>query len=142
MTALLSGSVAALTGMLAMNSVWDFRSGEILLTPTCCCIAAGVMTMVAKGAVMREIADALLPGIAVLLLSLLSGGRLGMGDALVILALGAWLRPSHTIFVFALALVVETAAAALYRLTGGQKKELPFVPALFAGYVVSMVVGL
>ena len=85
----------------------------------------------------------LLPGGIGLLLSAITGGKIGAGDGFVLAALGLGLGFYRTMFlwVMALCLAAVCAICLLALKKAGRKTELPFVPFLFLGYVICRVAG-
>ena len=82
-----------------MNALQDIRKREIFLTLTCLIALAGMirgfLTAAAGegmlwGIFLRQCMPALLPGILLFLLAILTSGKFGCGDALSVLAAGFW----------------------------------------------------
>lgn len=79
-------------------------------------------------------------GLGLLLLSLITGGSIGMGDGLVFCVTGVYLGGSRNIELLFISLLYA-AVFSLFLLTRGKgavkkrKKEIPFLPFVFLGYV-------
>lgn len=83
-----------------------------------------------------------LPGLLCIVISLISRGNVGMGDGLMIFMLGAFLKTEEiisTCFV-ALTMVGLVALVAMVLLRKKRDVEIPFVPFLFAGFLVTKLV--
>ena len=126
-------------GLLIANSISDLRKKEILLLPTLLVWAAGSVRILTDTGDVLQLLAALLPGLCFLGISLVSGGRVGMGDAFVICAAGPWAGADRILFSLFLALLLVPAAALLLRIRKKQVKELPFLPFLCAGYLSSFL---
>ena len=125
-------SVAAL---LAGNCLQDIRKREILLLPTLLTGIAGIHFHFSEGRI-SSIALSLLPGILLLLCSLVTRGAIGGGDAVLTAAVGAWTGFSEITVTVLLALALVPVAAGLFRAVGKRRKELPFVPFILAGWLL------
>ena len=141
--------------LLGVNSIRDIRKREIFLVPTILVGVAGIARILwiyyaerraSVGATDPNIPVpgnagmllvALLPGIVLFLTAILSNGKVGGGDALVLLALGAWTEPEVPACTLAFALLMAPIAAMFRK----QKKdpEVPFIPFLLAGYMLALV---
>lgn len=126
------------TGMFLLAASWtDWRRREISLPLTFLFMAAGIAHSIAGN---RPAADYLAPagiGILFLCLGILTEGALGMGDGLVLLALGTAMDTGA--YLGALLRGILLAAAwsgtllAVFR--KDRKTEIPFVPFLLTGYL-------
>ena len=128
-------------GITVLNSIRDIRKKEIFLLPTLMCLAAGVIYGIAAGEEpLLLMAASYLPGILLLMFSLLSGGQVGRGDALGVLMLGGWLKWESVFAAVCAGFLAAgiTAAVLLIRKTN-KKKELPFMPFLLAGEILTVV---
>ena len=80
------------------------------------------------------------PGALLALLSAASRGNVGFGDAVMIMAVGAWCGVLTAVVTLMAALGIQTMVSLVYSISGGRKKELPFVPAILGGYIVSLLI--
>lgn len=92
---------------------------------------------------MVELLLGLLPGGVALLLSYVTGGKLGSGDGFVLLAVGIGTGLYQTVFIWGIALFLAavTAMVLLALKKVRRKTELPFVPCIFWGYVLCQCSG-
>ena len=135
--------------LLAANSISDIRRKEILLLPTILAGAAGaVRILLGTGSPAGLSADtgrlwqllaALFPGMCLMGISAASGGRIGMGDALVVCAAGTWAGAEPILSGLFLAFLLVPAAALLLRSRKKRVKELPFIPFLCAGFLIQVI---
>jgi leader peptidase (prepilin peptidase)/N-methyltransferase len=131
---------AAVICMTVINSIQDIRKKEILLIPTVLAGAAGAVWTALNGRPAGSMLLGFVPGALVLVLSILSKGRVGSGDAVVIMALGTWLGIAAAAGILLTALLAAAAAGAVYMAKGGRKKEMPFIPFLAAGCVLYILI--
>ena len=133
-----AGEIAVL-GMAAVNAVRDIRRKEILFRPTLIFAAAGVIYGILQKQEPLFIVTGLLPGMMVMLLSAASRGAVGFGDAVFLAAAGIWTGWRSAAAMFLCGLLIQSAVSAVYKLSGGSRKELPFIPAMFAGYLLCLL---
>ncbi len=126
---------------LAVNSVSDIYTKEILPAPTILVSCAGFFRSLLCGEGLPFSLMGLIPGALVGVLSVFSRGAIGLGDALVLTAVGLWCGCGTAFLTFLSALVLQSAVSVIYRLSGGKKKELPFVPALLGGFLICVLIG-
>lgn len=82
-------------------------------------------------------------GLCMLGISLISDEQIGKGDGLVIAAMGLFCGVRNTLGMvcFASLFMLPAALVALLIKKGNKKIRLPFLPALFLGYVVTLLLG-
>lgn len=91
----------------------------------------------------KELLCGFLPGIVLTLISFFSKEGIGMGDALVLLCLGAgyrWEKVTAMLF-GALCLAAVFSLVLLILKKADRKTELPFLPFLFFGWCIVMLGG-
>ena len=84
-----------------------------------------------------------IPGVVAAVLSGVTHGKLGLGDAIVILAVGIWCGIDKTGLIMMIALVCAalTAAVLLIIKKATRKTALPFIPFIFAGYITCEILS-
>ena len=102
-------------------------------------IPAGLLT---EGAESISIADnilGLIPGAVLLVISFVSRGQIGIGDGGLVLMLGASLGIESVIRILTAALLLITIFSGVMLVMRKLKRKstLPFIPFLFAGYILS-----
>lgn len=88
-----------------------------------------------------ELAVGTIPGILLLLLAFCSGESIGKGDGLVLFMLGIYCGVAKAVAVLGMALLLVAVLALILLVLkrANRKTELPFLPCLCAGYLLSMV---
>lgn len=80
-------------------------------------------------------------GLGVVLLSKATGGKIGMGDGILLcvtgLGLGFWINVEMFGIALSLAAVISIILLILRR--GDRKQSIPFVPFLMTGYVIMLI---
>ena len=82
-------------------------------------------------------------GICVIGISIISGEQIGRGDGMVIAALGilCGVRNTLGIVCFASLFMLMPTLVLVICKKGNKKTKLPFLPALFLGYLVNILLG-
>lgn len=126
-----------LMGFLGVNTWMDLRRRRVALWSAAAVLLAGIIYQTFYTKQATELLLGIVPGIALVLISKLTEGALGMGDALVMLALGSVLGLSEGLQVLTAALLLAAVWAGILLVIRGRKKnyEFPFIPFLLLGYV-------
>lgn len=128
---------------LLLLSVTDIRKKMI---PVWVSGALGVLLLACRlwqGVDIGSLTAGILPGIVVLALAACSEGKIGMGDGLVLCALGFGYSLDSMLGMLGSALVFS-AMAAIFLIVfrkAGRNKTMPFIPYLFAGYLLCVLTG-
>lgn len=122
---------------LAANSWMDWKKREISLLLTGAYGIVGVAASLYDG---RNVTDWLIPmgaGMAMIAVSLLTSGEIGMGDAWMFLALGAMLSSEMFVRMACIGMFAAAGYAAILLVIckRNRKTEIPLVPFLLAGYI-------
>lgn len=126
--------------LLGANAWQDLRKQEILLFPTVLGAALGIVYKCLEGGTdAAGMLAALLPGGILLLLSFALGQKIGTGDALAVLEVGAWEEAETTWMILLAGFFAAAAGAGIFFLFRKKKKEIPFVPFLFLGAAAVLV---
>ncbi len=134
------GNVAA-GGLLIANTIWDIRKREILLLPTFLVLAGGLIwngAAAEEGLLFRGLA--ILPGVILILLSIVTDGKIGFGDGLCVCAAGSWCGAEYMLVTLFFALLLVPTAAVLMHLRKKPVRELPFLPFLLTGFFLAQLV--
>jgi len=152
------------TALLGVNAVQDIRRREIVFVPTVAAGVAGVLWNYfagSSGAV--YFFCAMIPGMVLLTAAWLTGGQIGRGDGILILACGAWCGFPDSFYISCMGLFLALIGAALLlakrhvqfcmsrvrRCSGGRRAgerapasslRLPLAPYLFAAYIILLIV--
>ena len=126
---------------LGINSWKDLRTREVSLLTTGLFGVVGMVRACFLGNLSLEWIGTAGLGAAVIALSILSKGAVGMGDGLLLLALGTVLSFRELLTSFLMGLLCCSFWGILLLLLPGRKKkmEIPFVPFLMVGYIGGLI---
>ena len=84
-----------------------------------------------------------IPGWILLFISRLSGGKLGEGDAYIIMALGVMLGSYVSILILAIGLILAALAGSIMMIVVHKDKSyhMPFIPYVLAGYITMLCIN-
>lgn len=122
---------------LAINGWKDWKKQEISLAVTGVYGGIGVLLNIISERNIWNLAVPVGLGILFLLIGLISGGKLGMGDGWVLTALGVMLDVETYLRMLCGGLLLSaiTAVILLTVFRKNRKTEIPFVPFLFFAYL-------
>lgn len=126
---------------LVLNSWTDIRKKEISLASVVICMGCGITAAVFQGELSFGYFAAAAPGCLVIALSFLTAGAVGLGDGLILLSLGtllSWEKVLGILLAGSLCSCVYGAILLLLR-KNVRKRQIPFVPFLFAGYIGGLI---
>lgn len=129
-------------GMLALCSAEDIKKKRIRLNPLLAFGILGIFFHMLWR--MQSIGDLLLGmtvGVVLLFLSVLTGGKIGMGDAVLLIVTGIYLglRQNLELFFYGLIMCSMWALGLLILRKKSRKDSIPFVPFLLAAYMGMLV---
>lgn len=129
-------------GMLALCSAEDIKKKRIRLNPLLAFGILGIFFHMLWR--MQSIGDLLLGmtvGVVLLFLSVLTGGKIGMGDAILLIVTGIYLglRQNLELFFYGLLMCSMWALGLLILRKKSRKDSIPFVPFLLAAYMGMLV---
>jgi len=128
-----------IAGFLIPALAGDIKERKISLIPCIIGTASGIITGMLTGMGIRDLLFGLIPGLAVIVISILLKGTIGTGDGVILTMLGSFLGLWRTVTVLFTALMISMIVALvllmLKKVSG--KTEFPFVPFICAGFVVS-----
>lgn len=136
-------TIMVITGVyLAVMAVIDRRKKEIPVLPGIVCILAVVLAQILNHTSWRYWVPGLLVGVFLYLVSKLTRGAVGEGDALVYLLTGAALGFFRNVELLLLSLFFCSLVAGFYMVFRrvGRKYQIPFVPFTAVAYGVVMMV--
>lgn len=134
--------------MLILFSVEDIRHKSIvrwhfLLAIPWCVADIIINTLMTPNISLLERGIGLIVGILFLLISHLTRGQIGMGDAYVIIILcimlGIFSGMEVITYSFLLSAIIAMILAGLFHFN--KKKTMPFLPFLLAGFLISIFLG-
>ena len=137
--------MAIMTGvMLTVMAVQDWRTGKIAAWCPMMCIAAGVIIrIVQKSLGTADFWIGLLVGLFALAISAVSCGQLGIGDGWAVAACGVCLGWRTVILLVFESMVLFVAAGVVGMLRKGWngKKAMPYIPYLWAAFMINLLIG-
>ena len=130
--------------VLLCNSIQDLRKRNILLKTTVIYgITGAAAALCGSGGDVFLTILSFLPGLCLLLTAKFSGGKVGYGDGILLLAVGAWtgflecmLNLTAGLFMAALWCIIRMLSGKMNR-----KDEIPFVPFLLLGTFIRLIVA-
>ena len=125
--------MAVLALMAAEDSKRKTVSGSLLVFLA----AAGIADRLMAGRPAAEMVSALLPGILLLAVSVISGGKIGEGDALCFMALGFGLAPETLMGIMCMSFLAAGLFSLCLLLHGGRRAadaEFAFIPFILAAF--------
>lgn len=129
-------------GLLIVNGWHDLRKREICLFPTIFYGIWGLILTVYHGNLLHwEFIANLLPGLILLLIGKISGGKVGYGDGLLVLSFGIWDGFRSCMFTFTTGLMLASLCSAfsLLKRNFNKNSEIPFIPFLLISYIMMLV---
>ncbi|MBR2765383.1 MAG: prepilin peptidase [Blautia sp.] len=132
---------AAVLMLLSLNTYTDLKRNEILLFSIPAGMGTGLVCAFLSGELSGSWLAGLVPGIVFILLSILSQGCIGMGDGLLLLALGALLSWHNVTACLLLALILSALCAIMILVIhrGKMYDVFPFAPFLLAGHLLTLM---
>lgn len=127
---------------LSINSISDLKTRTIRPVPTVLCGIAGLVLpcLMGKPLSLPSLLIRVLPSCLLLLISVLSKGAVGAGDAFALLSLGAGIPFDRQLSTLVLTSAFLFIYAAFRFLKSKNKREsLPMIPFLLAGYIASLI---
>ena len=102
-------------------------------------IPAGLLTEGGESFSFTDNALGIIPGAVLLVISYVSRGQIGIGDGVLVAQVGASLGLEVIVRILTAALMLITVLSAVMLIFGKLKRRstLPFIPFIFAGYLMS-----
>lgn len=140
--AMAAGLLLFVAGIMDLKSK-TIRREIILVLMAVCFAGAFLRVYVNKEFGLWEVAGGVLIGLCAIGVSMASEEQIGRGDGLVIAAIGLILGFRKCLFAVCMASIIMTLVSVIILILrkGNRKTRLPFIPALFAGYVLCMTVA-
>lgn len=122
---------------LGVNAWTDIRKREICFPVLCIFLVGGILCRIADGTLFPDGVFSAGIGMSIIGMSVLSRGRVGFGDGLLLLAMGTVLNYRELAGVLCISLFLCAIYAGILALVlkKGRNKEIPFAPFLLAGYL-------
>lgn len=126
--------------LLAVSSMEDLRRMKIYMPPLYAALAMGILWAIfGDSALFLYRLAGLLSGGLLLLLAFFSQEAIGLGDAVLFLALGIWLGLWESLLLLTASLVLAALAGIfLWIRKKSMKQAFPFVPFVLIAYVLML----
>ncbi|MBO6240455.1 MAG: prepilin peptidase [Butyrivibrio sp.] len=130
--------------LLFVAGVFDFKKKEIslllIIAMAAISIVCGVIDVFFGKSSAKEILICLIPGACLMMLSLISRQSIGIGDGLIVAAIGLCFGIHRLVLGVSIALFISGIMSIFLIIVrkAGKKDSFPFVPFIFVGMVVSM----
>lgn len=134
--------VLGLFGILGYFSVEDLRYRRLRTVGLLSCAIAGILLHIRYGRIsVWDMLGGMAIGLFMYLVAVISSEKIGKGDALLLMVTGIFLGFSHNLILLWAAAVLAGAAGfvSVFILKKGHSYELPFVPFLFASYIICLI---
>lgn len=138
-------SQAVVMGMLTLCSAEDIKKKQIRLNPILIFGILGIFFhMLWRMQSIEEVLLGMSVGVALLVISILTGGRVGAGDAVLLMVTGIYLGLEKNLELFFCGLLLSGvwALGLLVLRKKSRKDSIPFVPFLLASYMGMLVCAL
>ncbi len=135
-------------GILLTGSFFDIRRKELPPAWVAACsvvTAAGCFLRIYKGEVYwQTLIMTIMPGIFLVFLSCVSGRKLGTGDGIVFIMIGLISSLQRVLFILMSSLLLTSIFSICLLASGKGKKnqEIPYVPFITAGFVLTVLAGI
>ena len=131
--------------VLIVCAVSDYRKKEIkLIFPMLLSIAAVAMFFLGGDIAFKSVAAGMAEGIAIIILSLITQGRIGMGDGILLASTGLMLgwKDNFIMFFFACFLSACVSALILILKKGNRETKIPFIHFMVPGFLISVLIAI
>ena len=128
-----------IAGLLLYGSIGDIRSRKIRLYPVLYAGIALVVCAAADGSAFDEALKGMVAGGIMLLISRITGGKIGEGDACILCVTGIGAGLIKNLEMLCMGFLLAAVVSGVLFITGraGRNTKLPFVPFLLAGYLIA-----
>jgi len=130
--------------LLGVAAFWDKRTFSIpVLLPAVVFCAGFTVNIISGESKWWQLLLGCIPGIILLVISLLSSGSMGLGDGLVLTAAGPCLGLVNGLFLLTISLIFASAVGfiliALHQIK--IKDRIPFIPFVLGGYIILLLIS-
>ena len=130
-----------MTGMLLHMSIEDIKKKTVPVIPMMLWGIAGVILHLYFGRISYAgMASGLIPGACAYVLSIATHEKIGKGDALLLIVTGIYMGFWGNVFMLWIGMILAAfgGVVAMVMFDKNKNHELPFVPFLFAGFLIVM----
>lgn len=129
---------------LLINSIVDLWKRKICIASIPFMILYGIYYFNRQDTSLFDCMMNLLPGIFLILISIFSQGKIGLGDGIIVITLGLFWNKYQMLFVLMCGFLLAGFWGVLLILLkkATQKTELPFLPFLTIAYILSLLLSI
>ena len=135
-------TICSVLGMLGICSIEDIRKKEIQSIRVLCFGIGGILLHLwQRNQSLYSMLGGIAVGAAVIILSLVSGGIIGIGDGLVLCVAGIYIGGINTMRLLLTGLFLSSlyALVLLFMHRKRRKDTIPFIPFLLAAYLILLI---
>ncbi len=131
-----------MTGMLLHMSIEDIRKKTVPVIPMMIWGMVGVILHLCYGRIGYErMLSGLIPGIVAYVLSIATHEKIGKGDAVLLIITGIYMGFWGNLFMLWIGMIMAALAGvfAMVIFKKDRDRQMPFVPFLFAGFLITLL---
>ncbi len=134
--------IISVFSMLIICSVTDMKIRLVSVIPCILYSMAGIVVGMLQGEKPVYILIGTLPGLVLYIISTISRGEIGKGDAMVFITIGIWLGIVKSIEIFMVALFCTSFCMMpiLWLKKKSMKTQVPFIPFVLLSFVIINVI--
>ena len=135
-------TICSVLGMLGICSIEDIRKKEIQSIRVLCFGIGGILLHLwQRNQSLYSMLGGIAVGAAVIILSLVSGGIIGIGDGLVLCVAGIYIGGINTMRLLLTGLFLSSLYALVLLLMHRKRRKdtIPFIPFLLAAYLILLI---
>lgn len=124
---------------LAFSSIMDIWKRKVYLIPAAAAGLSGIIIhVVNRQMTWKSCGGGVVIGCVMLAAARISDEAIGYGDGAAVIVIGIWMGFYHTVEVLLTGLTMAAVFSAILLLSkrAGRKKSIPFIPFLFAAYIL------
>ncbi len=132
---------AAIVIFLFINSINDIKRREIILWSA---VFMGVFGFIVSVLLFKrnicEIAFGIVPGVLLLICAIISDGKLGLGDVIIMIVVGIWQGLIRTVYIVFAALFGAALYGTFLIIINKKYRDIPFIPFICMGQLITWLV--
>lgn len=135
-------TIGAVITNLLINTITDIRSKRVSILACILLTVVGIVGRILDGNMEPiSLLTGVIPGLIMILISIISKGRLGLGDGIIVICMGLLMGVTLVIetLIIALFLVLIVSVVLLARKKVAFNSSLPFVPFLFVAFCILLI---
>ncbi len=130
----------AIVAFLFVNSIYDIKRREIILVSVAVMDVLGfILSLLVFKRSIYEIAIGIIPGAVLFICACASAGKLGCGDALVMITVGIWQGFIRTVYILFTALLIASFVSLCLLIANSKQRDIPFIPFVCMGQMITWI---